>query len=273
LTREGAEASHAAALKGGGQLFRSENGTIRVEEHVEQGTKDADLITEQWISATALLEQWAQRKDRPADEVAGLVKLSATLTRWPGFSKYARAIRIWYRRHLFQWGQDGRDNKRFDLGVPNPEWWPQLKNDEDMRLKHIELQAAMDQLNSVTAAAVASTSSSAGRRGDNQQRKRPWQDDAAGSSKRQPFRASKCLVCGSRDAQHDLAHCQAKARSDGKPQLVHRLQNGTLEFKDDHRIPCINYNLGTCKNRPCHRAHRCASCGSTAHGDAHCSQQ
>ncbi|CAD6913526.1 unnamed protein product [Tilletia controversa] len=101
----------------------------------------------------------------------------------PSFSKYARAIRIWYRRHLFQWGQDGRDNKRFDLGVPNPEWWPQLKNDEDMRLKHIELQAAMDQLNSVTAAAVASTSSSAGRRGDNQQRKRPWQDDAAGSSK------------------------------------------------------------------------------------------
>ncbi|CAD6981241.1 unnamed protein product, partial [Tilletia controversa] len=62
LTREGAEASHAAALKGGGQLFRSENGTIRVEEHVEQGTKDADLTTEQWISATALLEQWAQRK-------------------------------------------------------------------------------------------------------------------------------------------------------------------------------------------------------------------
>ncbi|KAE8179259.1 hypothetical protein CF328_g9537, partial [Tilletia controversa] len=57
LTKEGAEASQAAASKGGNQIMRSEDGLLKVEEHVPDGTKDADLSTEQWITSISLLEK------------------------------------------------------------------------------------------------------------------------------------------------------------------------------------------------------------------------
>ncbi|CAD6975895.1 unnamed protein product [Tilletia controversa] len=248
LTKEGAEASQAAASKGGNQIMRSEDGLLKVEEH-------------------------AERKGRPQAEVAGLVKLNVSLTRWPEFSKYPRAIRIWHRRHRFHWVQDEKDpdKKRFDLGAINPDWWPKLKTDEEIRQNREEIQALRELAVASLSSSVASTSY---RREDISLRKRISGEEHSGNAaKRQSFRTTKCLVCGSRDSQHDFAHCQAKTRADGKNQLVHRLPNGTLEFKDDHKIPCINFNVGQCKNRACPRAHRCASCGTRAHGDVFCSQQ
>ncbi|CAD6888094.1 unnamed protein product, partial [Tilletia caries] len=163
------------------------------------------------------------------------------------------------------------DKKRFDLGTINPDWWPKLKTDEEIRQNREEIQALRELAVASSSSSVASTSY---RREDISLRKRISGEEHSGNAaKRQSFRTTKCLVCGSRDSQHDFAHCQAKTRADGKNQLVHRLPNGTLEFKDDHKIPCINFNVGQCKNRACSRAHRCASCGTRAHGDVFCSQQ
>ncbi|KAK0533630.1 hypothetical protein OC835_002950 [Tilletia horrida] len=281
LTTAGCERAQQQRSDGSSNL-KIDGGEIRVRDDLKAPVADEDLDHAQWTGASQMLIHWAKAMGRPSAEVTGLVTLHASLQSYPGYADHTSAFQEWHKKHRQAWFTshlDSPDGKRTDLGVINKQWWEELHLKSSIKKMEVQAKKTIDMaiqstIQEVAFAAVQAAVTAVGGR------KRAAADEAGPSNwRRQNFRpqsgspssaTTRCLMCGSRDFNHQRFTCTATSRVDGRQQVITRSVNNKIIFKEDKVEPCLGYNTGSCKFAKCKRAHRCTLCGINGHGDSNC---
>ncbi|KAE8235449.1 hypothetical protein A4X06_0g9865, partial [Tilletia controversa] len=226
LTAEGMAVATKSKLTGDTSFTLGADGTFEMKDSTVGFKPDQDLSMASWVTALGNYVRVMQAEGVAENIVHSLVRLNHTLINHPLFEQHGAAIRLWHRRHRYQWTWSGSLNAsgmRFNLGKPNPAQF------DELRLGLLEQRAERR--------VTAST-------------KRPHFDDTSSTSSTPGIPRAKiarsnfrCFVCFSSEGGHPFRTCAAKERVDGKEQLVVRGPTGRIVFADSQKPICLDFQL------------------------------